>query len=52
MTRTILLTEPIAETGMALLRTAGEVHVAGTTDETALRPLLAAADASSCAPHR
>ncbi|WP_283136556.1 hydroxyacid dehydrogenase [Rhizohabitans arisaemae] len=45
MTPTILLTEPIAEAGLALLRAAGRVHVAGTTDPVALRPLLAEADA-------
>ncbi|MEW2379016.1 NAD(P)-dependent oxidoreductase [Micromonospora sp. NPDC047812] len=36
MTPKILLTEPIAEAGMALLRAAGEVHVAHATDPAAL----------------
>ncbi len=45
MTPHILLTEPIAEAGLALLRRAGTVHIAATTDPVVLRPLLADADA-------
>lgn len=46
MTPRILLTEPIAAAGMDLLATAGEVHVAHTTDPAALAAgPLATADA-------
>ncbi|MBO4210770.1 NAD(P)-dependent oxidoreductase, partial [Micromonospora echinofusca] len=45
VTPTILLTEPIAAAGLALLRAAGDVHIAHTTDPAALAGPLADADA-------
>lgn len=41
----IVLTEPIAAPGMALLERAGQVHIAHATDVESLRPLLAEAHA-------
>lgn len=41
----IVLTEPIAEAGMAVLRAAGRVHVALETDPNRLAPHLVSADA-------
>jgi phosphoglycerate dehydrogenase-like enzyme len=41
----IVLTEPIAETGLEVLSGAGRVHVVGSTDLAALAPALAGADA-------